>query len=259
LSLQIFIPNKTGCDLAYLRDVGLEELLRDGDRTPLTVNVLANGPSGGGGIVFFWPPDVAGPRNGQTWHAAKPDPAPARKLPAKRFWFSVDGATPETLARDAAVQLPGYPVQLGDGREWIVPNAMLLPARWALTDSGQTERLPIRRVEKVHQRMTVALSWIERQFTGQTDGTDWDTVIAYVADLLSINYRVDREICLALELFDDLTLRNALRMSVDLEKLQAILRDLKKNNAGQLTASPAANAGQLTVTLAAAAASASSG
>jgi hypothetical protein len=231
--MQIFIPNVSGATPDHLREVGLEELLRleAGDTGPNAVDVVSNGPGGHRGVIFYWPgcPGTPGfhPEQ-QTWHAAKPDPN--RNLPAGRFHICVDGATPETLARRSKAQLAGFPVELGDGHDWIVPNGMKLPFRFAVGEQGETIRLPKRNVERIHERTLWAFKTLEASMRAGVE-IDFDESIAYAAEMLSLNYRVNREICLLLDLFDGSNVGRLMARSTDLEKLLAIAEEVKKNAA----------------------------
>jgi hypothetical protein len=221
--MQIFIPNKTGCNLDYLREVGLEQLLRDGDSMPMAVDVISNGPGGGGGIVFYWMRSTKLPGyhpEQQSWHAAKPDTS--RNLPAARFYVSVDGDTPDTLLRDEAARLPGYFAELADGREWAIPNSAMLPFLFGIGDQGEIVRLPKRSVAPVAERMGWAFDSLERMLR---DGAEvpWEEGISYAAEMLSLNYRLNRELCLLLGLLDSQSVGRILRFSIDAKTLQAKL------------------------------------
>jgi hypothetical protein len=221
--VQIFVPNRNGCSLDHLREVGLEELLRDGDSSPMAVDIIGVGPGGHRGVVFYWPRSCSKPGyhpESQKWIAAKTDAA--RNLPAGRFHLCLDGdGTPETLLRDEDARLAGYFVELDAGRKWAIPNSKMLPFRFALDDEGNLIKVPKRQYEPLHKRMQWAFEIAESNLR---DGTDipWDDAIAYAAEMLSINYRVNREICFALELLDN-RVGQILKMSVDFEKLHAIV------------------------------------
>jgi hypothetical protein len=221
MSLLIFIPGKFGPNLDHLSEVGLADLLRDGDRGPNASDLVHGGPGGAPGVLFSW--DVAQYKpDAQTWQPCKPDPA--RGLAAGRFWFgSAKDSTPgpDDFLRDAPARLRGFPVELADGREWLVPNGMMLPCRFALDESGQPAKVPTRPVEKIHERtlwaFQAAASWIR----GEAE-IPWPEALDYAAFMLSLNYRVNLEICLTLELFDEKNLGLLLARSTDLDTLLAI-------------------------------------
>jgi len=231
--MQIFIPKKSGANLDHLREVGLEELLRidAGDPGPMAVDVISNGPGGGPGVIFYW---LGGERlpgyfpASQTWHVAKPDAQ--RNLPAGRFQICLDGATPETLIRHPKARLDGFPVELGDGHEYIVPSGIKLPFRFAMGDQGETIRLPTRKVERIHERTLWAFRTLEASMQAGIE-IDFEESISYAAEMLSVNYRVNREICLLLGLFDGQNVGRLMARSTDLEKLLAIAQEVKKKAA----------------------------
>jgi hypothetical protein len=233
MSLQIFIPNKSGNSPDYLREVGLGDLLRldAGDSGPQSIDVVANGPGNQRGSVFYWLGSESHPGyhpQSQTWVAAKLDKQ--RQLPAGRFWLCLDGATPDTLVRDESCRLAGYFVELADGNRWVVPNGMLLPMRPALDDTGSIVKLPARKFEAIHNRTLWALSAIEALHRQGTEIPYAESVV-YAAEMLSLNYRVNLEICDALGLFDDQNIGRILFCSTDRDRLLAIADDLKKNAA----------------------------
>jgi hypothetical protein len=221
--MQIFLPNKAGFKPEDFREVGLEDLLRDGDLLPDAYDLVRPGPAGMMGTVLCW--RHASNRPGyrpecQAWQPAKPDKT--RGLSAGRFYLCLDETAPETLAREKAACLDGgIPVRLADGREWTLPNGTRMPVRFALDDQGQVIRLPTRKVEKIYERTLWAYRSLE---TYAREGTPvpCEEALAYLAEMLSINYRVNLEICLALGLFDESNFVRAMAYTTDLPKLQMI-------------------------------------
>jgi hypothetical protein len=226
--MQIFIPDVRGeADVVQLlTGVGLEELLREGDAKPQTLDVPANGPHGGPGLILHWDRPRDQPQRA-TWKAAAPDSA--RKLPAKRFWISFDpNESPETLKRDAMLQ--GIRLTLCDGCEWLVPNVTSLPFRFSIDDEGHACQTPTAKAVKVQERMLWAFNALHALITEKTP-IPIEEAIAYAAEMLSLNYRVNREICLELGLFDRDKVLEVLKFSTDLPRLIAIAIDVKKKEA----------------------------
>jgi hypothetical protein len=243
MSLLIFIPGKHGADLKHLVDVGLGDLLRleAGDRGPNGSDLLSAGPGGNRGVVFSFSgsvvPGYAAEK--QTWQPAKPGWMPSPKpspsgrgqgegagapLPAGRFWFGWPQDSPPRpadLVRDPKATLDGYLVQLADGNSWAIPNGMLLPCRFALDEAGDPQKVPCREVAAIHARTLWAFQAIQRQIE-TNEPPPWRESLEYAAEMLSLNYRLNLELALALGLFDERNLGNILKASTDLDQLIAI-------------------------------------
>ncbi len=232
MSLLIFIPNVQGCDAPkHFAGVGLAELLREGDPRPNSNEPLVPGPGGKRGVIYSWGIAAYKPDE-QDWFEAKRAPL----LPAGRFWCGWPKGQrpgPDELLRDRGTTLDGYRARLGDGKEWCVPNSMILPFRFALGDDGQIEKPIARPYEAIREQALWALGEVERYVRQEAD-IDWEKAVKYCAFMLSINYRVNLEICLALELFDDKNVGRIMSLSSDYERIVAILSEKK---------SPAAPAG----------------
>ena len=233
----IFIPNKTGGDVARLfAEVGLEELLREGDAGPNASDLLSAGPSGERGVVLSWgvpgyKPDM------QTWSPCKPDAN--RKLPAGRFLLGFERSAlrpdgeadlPSALARSATVQFDGPLVRLADGNAWRIPNGMRLPYRFGLDDAGHVAKVVRPEYSRIHERTLWAFEAVRGEVAGE-QAIDELQGLDYCAFLLGLNYRVNLEVCLALGLFDGAAIGRVMFASTDSEKLIAIADEVKKNAA----------------------------
>lgn len=140
MHFQIYIPTPEDTQLGkeeLLRSVGLEDfaLGANADR-------FAKGasPDNERGICVHWPHPGNGQfgyrPNQQTWLPAVPSPD---GRPAKRYWAGLwndSPPTPDQLARKR--QYDGTPVELGDGNEWLIPSAALMPRDCRLDqDTGE--------------------------------------------------------------------------------------------------------------------------
>jgi hypothetical protein len=159
----------------------------------------------------------------QSWTPAKPDLK--RGLPGGRCWFGwnkADGLpAPGALERLPEATFEGMRVKLGDGNEWIVPNGTRLPVRFVLDDAGIPVKLPTRAVEAIHARTLWAF---EKTSAYLRDGAPipWKEGLDYCAFMLGLNYRVNLEICLLLELFNEESIGTLMARSTDLPKLMAL-------------------------------------
>ena len=241
-SYLLYFPGQTGADPRHFERAGLGELLRTDDLQPSFADVVDRGPDGGAGVIAGWI-DVrhpaANPRMGhfpeaQTWEPCKPDAS--RKLPAGRFWLGREAARPpgpEQLARD--VQLAGFEHLLADGNLWLAPNILLLPHRYALGEDDQE----IRVVKASHASIFERGLWCYRAIEAEVRENaprPGKLLREYCAEMLALNYRVNREISYWLGLWDDddETWWQFALKTVDWLALQAIENDVKKK-AGQPT------------------------
>lgn len=213
----IYIPGDDRADPRKLDAVGLKHLKAGANFIP-----APEGPDGKRGVVISWPHNSNGPvafmSQQQEWFPSDADGT----LAAGRYWIGfTKGAlpTPVDLVRDA--QFNGSLVTLGDGFQWRIPAAGMLPKKSQRDSSG-------------------TWSFVVRQQFAQywQDSCEWRTVLAcifansgeaiaermisvnanccdYLTRALSINYLIVPEIVSRLELFGTDTILPALLATVD--------------------------------------------
>jgi len=169
---------------------------------PAFSTVHRNGPDGGAGGIAVGGPAARCPRLGyypeeQTWCGCA-DGA---------YWVGYETSrrpTPEDLARPE--QVDGYPVELLDGQEWLVPVARVfphgtcLPHRLSLGVHGEVlkELLPefvaiSRRAEEVFDALAESGRYTQ----------DWAEALALASEVLAVNYFGNRWTFSALGLFTE--------------------------------------------------------
>lgn len=122
-----------------------------------------------------------------------------RKIPGKEAWIRQLGeTTPECVARKSGTALEGFPVELADGRQWVIPRAlawhtlsqpvMVLPRTDRLGDDGKWvpgDVLP------QYKQLWHA---VERLIS-QSSEVSYQEEVDSVVTALSVNYYVDAIEC----------------------------------------------------------------
>lgn len=224
--LLIYIPGRHGQNPEMLRDVGLGALLTSDDSGPSFAAVINNGPDGGAGALAFWDalsqdrvPRPTINKESQVWQAAKP----CGDLQAGRFWLGYEKSrppTPECLSRRH--QHPGEAVTLNDGNEWLIPVARQLPRVLGLDESGNVGS----RVDDSYREFFEQAYAIFDLFdlTGDGNATlPHKDGYEFASLALSINYRVNRDVCDFLGLIGTKSLFDIPKVVCELEKLLPVL------------------------------------
>ena len=181
--------------------------------------VFADASRMGDAAIGYYP-------DAQTWHQVD---RPAGEPELYVGWYTDQPPTPADLLR--AEPLPGVPVKLGDGREWLVPVLQ----EWRGDDDPMC-RLPCpltRRADGQWMRGDVVAAYRE---TWDRACQLWDVIIAamretpaggktgyafaglhdFACELLSINYAVSWPEVSALELFLPATAARVCEAAIDL-------------------------------------------
>ncbi len=230
----LYFPGVTGANPKHFVDVGLENLLGENEPGPSFFDVINGGPDGGAGMIATWLDPAApekNPRAGnfpdeQHWQPAKPDPERNFSL-AGRYWLGWEKARPPRPLDLARVnQIAGVSIELGDGQEWMLPNAFRLPHRFDLDDSGEMVRKVVRTHEALFERTRWAFRTVEAALA--TGDVDWPPVVAYLVEMLAVNYRMPRDLAFALALFNEGNMLSAAAKTTDLDRLREIREELQK-------------------------------
>ena len=230
---QIFIPKISGANPRHLDKVGLGHLLQDGDVGPQMCDVLDHGPDGGPGLLFSWPGTHPAYVPGElTWYPAKPDPVSPppedrmlQTFPG-RFWWGIpnSGITPNDITR--STHLPGKWIDI-NGQTWHMPNILLLPHDFILDDQGREAREVSPHYRSIYERGTWAYELIRAQIADGIPAPAAE-LRRYVLEMLSLNYRLFRDLAYHLRLMTEQNWFLLACASIDIETLIQIEQDVAK-------------------------------
>lgn len=190
---QIFLPDVRGQKPELLEAVGLADFFDAAVWQP------SPGPDGKHGMLLAWPSpgDQRHVYNAeqQTWRPA----LPIDGLAAGRYWigFWNDAApTPKQLQRRYPYR--GRWMKLGDGQQWLCPEAAELPTDMIRADDGSWKYEV--------QRQFAAFChdcdrWLVRLELRDEDPILLDDVATFVEGALRLNYRLTPEVANHLRLF----------------------------------------------------------
>ena len=170
-------------------------------------------------------------------------------LPAIQTWRRIgdywcglrnDYTAAEFARTDCHGRLPagGYSVTLGDGRDYIIPVALLsapnfeLPYQDTLDEDGR----PVRRLDPKFATICQAASQLwDHVSTEATFEMDDEALRLACANALAVNYNLDLTDCLALGLFTTESYRSIVEAILDIPALDAMIK--KKAPVASSTAS----------------------
>lgn len=226
--ISFFLPHKNGSNADHLREVGLDMLLREGDEAPRFADLDGPGPGDKPGQIVSWSGEgLSYLPEQQEWYEI-----PAcrdRNLPKGRYWIgTLKGikASPADFVRrnkvDGAAEL-----LLCDGNRWTVPNSASFPMQFGLGDEGEMKKIPRADFVNLFNRTIWAMKLLEQSLN---DGSqiDEEQSLDYCVELLSLNYRINREIVLWLGLFDPNNLSQFMMFTTDYIRITEIYEDVKK-------------------------------
>lgn len=197
---QIYLPGCTDQNPQHLVDAGLGGLASGMDFMPEGV-----GPDGKGGSILAWrkPTDqrMGYKPQEQTWLPA----VTCGDLISGRYWVGIWNdrpPTPADLLRPYAHK--GTYVTLGDGKQWLIPEAEKLPADMIRADDG-TWRFLVQR--QYHDFYLESLRW-RQWWAGSPTGFAYADVADFAELALGLNYRITTEVVSHLRLLtrDNVTL-----------------------------------------------------
>jgi hypothetical protein len=224
-SYLLFFPNATSQSKATFQAVGLEKIA--GNEKWFTSPVT---PSDEPGLFCTW----GDPRNPSNGVAVVYDPARQtwRKMPGG-YWLGVQNdrkPNPAGLARPSSIK--GYAMPMGDGNEYVLPNVMQLPAVYDIDETGDEVRRTRDEWRHIEDRAMWALGTLADHFH---KGVLLPEKLCrmYVAEMLSVNYRLVPEMVYALGLLDSDCWIGAMGATVDREKLLNLKTEI---NAGESAA-----------------------
>jgi hypothetical protein len=246
-SFLYYLPGAAGGGSGNLAALGLADRLAG---PGLSTRGVLGGPDGGNGSIVGI---VAVGRETEVGYF--PDRQTWVKPAGKDYWLGWEEASPPTpgdLARPS--QLPGHPVTLADGQEWVVPIARLLPRALGLAADGSEvqETLPryrhlcatTDRFWEWHREMWAARAAEARgeapePYRSPTEDELWQAA----SEALGVNYRVSRVELAALRV---LTVPNAVAIIwalLDGPAIEEAAREAQKKGVQERSAGPATSSG----------------
>jgi hypothetical protein len=132
--------------------------------------------------------------------------------------------TPADLARNR--QLPGLPVKLQDGQEWLIPIAKQLPHKIELDADGE----PVRRILGRYAAFYAEAGKYYDLLRGYRSGEPLTIAgaFAFAVEALALNYRINRDVADFLELFTEENILWTIGATFELSELDAIAAQKKK-------------------------------
>ncbi|QDT95554.1 hypothetical protein [Gimesia aquarii] len=226
--INFFIPNKSGANPKHLIEVGLETLLSPNDNQPLFHDLAGPGPDNLSGQIVSWQDEGLAYRpDQQEWFEIPADRR--RKLPKGRYWIgSLKGAKPTAVDFARNSMLPGQAeMLLGDGQYWKIPNCSLFPMQFSLGTDGETTKVPRPEFKRIFERTVWAMDLLETSIKNDQP-IDEEPALDYCIEMLNLNYRVNREIVLWLNLLSPERLPQLMAHSTDTERITKIFEEVKK-------------------------------
>lgn len=228
--ISYFIPNKNGSNPQHLIDVGLDMLLRPDDDPPRFADLPGTGPDNLSGQLVSWQSQgLSYLPDQQDWFEIPADTR--RKLPKGRYWVGTSkGAipTPADFARTTMFEGP-VEMMLSDGHQWNVPNSAAFPMKFGLGEDGELAKVPRADFKHLFQRTVWAMNLLEQAVLNSED-VDEEQSVDYCVELLSLNYRINREIALWLGLFDPKTITQFMMFTTDYNRITEIYEEVKKKD-----------------------------
>jgi hypothetical protein len=238
----IYIPGEKTATAADMDALGLAGLL-DPIVTMMTSEVVSGGPDGGTGCLVHWDsaahPEVRTARavdlDSQDWQPL----VPHQNLAAARAWLGLPKSGPlRAVSLRRGAELPGYPVSLRDGGEWMIPAAYWqglpsLPCEQGLDPITGRE---CRTVLEEHRQYQEAAATYFRLFLDEATPVELiadrsltvEGGFDYAVMALAKNYRVCRDMVNRLKLMGDVELVQVIIATLGVQVI-AEIEEQKKN------------------------------
>lgn len=231
----VYIPGDGTANPKKLVQVGLADHVANAFGVP-----TKTGPDGKCGTIFYWQhgqqnaylPDL------QTWLPA----VESGGLPADRYWVGFQlhaNPVPAELAWNQP-KFEGSRVRLGDGNEWEVPAAGMLPQSFVMRRDGKVASEVLPQFKSYFDR---SVEWfsecVQWDFSGavkpEVDVSTWN----YMTDALRLNYRITIEVVNHCRLFNSQNICHVLCATVEGLRIQADILEShqKKSDLCQAVAS----------------------
>jgi len=235
----IWIPEQQSRPTAQeIKQLGLDWL---GEHSAGCLPNVAGPAAGISGLLMQLEPNCPGGRTTrahfepetQEWVQAL-DPQPSALSPSYWYgWRRDDPPRPEDLARPD--QYLGYPVQLGDGRQWLVPTVRAFGTK-KIRLEPHVGWLSL--MQEDEELLDVANRYWDSQIViGKTEKPRVSEVIDFACKLLGVHYRIGPLQISTWGLLEKQALDQILWAALDLPAVQAELAARKKKDVGRAQAS----------------------
>lgn len=227
--ISYFLPHKNGSNSTHLIEAGLEQLLRSGDDVPKFADLPGTGPGDLPGQIVTWgsSESLAYLPEKQDWYEIPADPV--RGLPKGRYWIGKlkgEKPLPDDFARNTMIAGEVRMV-LGDGQYWEIPNSNLFPMKFGLGENGEMVKVPRDDYRHVFKRTTWALDLLINSIQNN-EPIDEEEAVTYCVEILSMNYRINREIVLWLGLLEPTLLTQFMSFTTEVDRITEIYEEVKK-------------------------------
>ena len=116
---------------------------------------------------------------------------------------------------------------LGDGQYWEIPNSNLFPMKFGLGENGEMVKVPRDDYRHVFKRTTWALDLLINSIQNN-EPIDEEEAVTYCVEILSMNYRINREIVLWLGLLEPTLLTQFMSFTTEVDRITEIYEEVKK-------------------------------
>lgn len=218
----IYLPGRNQQSPDHLSAVGLADLQTDDAPSQHQIGI---GPDGGSGTLLWWEnprrmdrvPAKRYDADTQVWH----------KRRRGAVWYGWEVERPPTpLCIERRSPMPGFGIPLADGNEWVVPNVQQLPAVLGLDDDGKLTREVAAAYQDYYRQAWDALGWFDESCS--SGAVPFDEAFRFAVLALSINYRLNVDLCSVLGLLRTDNVLSLVAAAVEREALLATLDRIKK-------------------------------
>lgn len=235
----LFFPNVQGANPDHIKNAGLESLGVDAEFYPID-----RGPGGKPGMFATW---NFGNTEIDPWIGFDDSKQKWVQSVNKKYWLGWEvnrPPSPRSLKRNQIYD--GYDVTLCDHNNWLIPKVTALPHRLKVDGEGNT----VRAVKDEYREFYERGMEISRQIFVALDMVDEANMVKRVGELgeysdniqpvsihdgakfacqaLGLNYRLNHEIAMHLELLDDRNLQAIITSASNLPEILETNRDQKK-------------------------------
>lgn len=217
-----FIESQAVMNEAYLKVLGFEDMYGK-DLSSFTRCGANKGPGGAGGSVISMPHKLS--KSKQPKAGYYPENQKWVKHPEKNYWIGIEkGNTPKPRDLESKELIAGYPQELEDGNEWIIPMARsiegsILPEVMALGPKGEMVRNVIPQFIEFSKKAERAWDMLVQDDDEKTNILKSilqdDEAIDIGIDAICLNYNLDKIHVLLLEIISTRNIKRILESIVD--------------------------------------------
>lgn len=220
----LFLPDRHGAKPEHLTEAGLGHLLRPDDAQPMFCDLAHSGPGDRRGVLVGWMTagmqDLQYLPTRQTW------------VEGNGYWVGWDTQNPPTAADlERKTTVAGHILELGDGKDWLIPSATKVPHLARFCKGAWLEV-----ADPAYQSLLEDAAWSLDQCLQLVEHDHEIPLIAateHAFRALCWNYRLVGEVASHLALFNGKTLFPILAHFSDVEQVRKVAQQL-----GKLPAAP---------------------